>query len=190
MTIQRAVVKGRALDLVETRSMYTCDVTESGGDTYSVLWAAYLQSIYDAFEVIWASSWSTQLAELQNYDAGHWVTFAEIPFVNAGGNSTHEVLANVVSFVLVGKALGLRKLGRKFIGGITEAAVLGNTLIANAMIYAVNALEAYIAPFTGIGGGTIVPGIVDAGGTFRPFVGGFVSSLLGTMRRRKPGVGF
>jgi hypothetical protein len=50
-------------------------------------------------------------------------------------------------------------------------------------------LAAYLTPFEGIGGGTITPGVLDKNESFRPFVSGLVSSVLGTMRRRKPGVG-
>jgi hypothetical protein len=188
MTVQRAIVKGRALDLVNTRSMFTCDVVESGGDTYDILWGAYLQSMYDSFEYIWSASWSTETAELQTWTLGHWVTFDELDFVNAGADLADSI-PNAVSLVLIGKAAGLRKMGRKFIGGLSENVVTGNALTVGALVYAANALVAYITPFTGIGGGTITPGIVDKYGTFQPFVGGIVSSILGSMRKRKPGVG-
>jgi hypothetical protein len=50
-------------------------------------------------------------------------------------------------------------------------------------------LLAYLTPFTGIGGGVITPGILDKNNAFRPFVGGYLSSFVGSVRRRKPGNG-
>ena len=100
-----------------------------------------------------------------------------------------DALPNVVSAVLIGKAAGIRHMGRKFFGPVAEAAVAANSLIAGYMVIAASVLLAYLTPFTGLGGGVITPGILDKTETFRPFVGGMVSSLLGSMRRRKPGNG-
>lgn len=188
MAIQRAVVKGSMANLVQTRSMFTCEVIESGGDTYALLWDAYLQSFYDSIEPLMSTFTTTATAELQEWTAPSWVTFDELAFVNAGSDVLQAV-ANAVSIVLLGKSAGLRHVGRKFISGLTENVVEVNTIAGGLLATAALGLLAYITPFTGIGGGTITPGILDKLGTFRPFVGGTVSSFLGSMRRRKPGIG-
>jgi hypothetical protein len=188
VTIQRAVVKGILGDLVQTRNLFTADVVESGGDTFAILWDAYLQSIYDEVEPILSITATTISAELQNYTAGDWITFDELEFVNSG-SSTAQALANAVAFVLIGKAPGKRKMGRKFFSGLTEDTGQVNTLADSVLSAAALTLLAYITPFTGIGGGTITPGILDKDGSFKAFVGGVVSSYLGSMRRRKPGIG-
>lgn len=188
MASQRAVVSGSIGGLVQTRSMFTADVVESGGDTAAVLWTAYLDSIYVAFIDTFHVSYSTQSYEIQSYSGGHWIPTDVVPFVHQG-TAAADALANIMSVVLVGKGAGLRKVGRKFLGVIGEVCVSGNSLVGNYVTYAAAALAAYLTAFTGIGGGTITPGIVDKLGNFVPFVGGFVSSLLGSMRRRKPGLG-
>jgi hypothetical protein len=90
---------------------------------------------------------------------------------------------------LIGKGSGLRHMGRKFFGPIPITSAHGNDLAPAVIIALSTVLANYVTPFTGIGGGTITPGILDKAGTFRPFVGGLLSSLLGSMRRRKPGIG-
>lgn len=188
MTIQRAVVKGTLFSTVQVRNMFTCDVVESGGDTFELLWTTYLESIYSEVIGLAVDQLVYYSYELQNYSAGQWVPFDEVDFDWVGENNL-AALPNAVAVVLLGKASGLRHVGRKFFSGITENQSDGNALFTTSLAVAASALLAYITPFTGIGGGTITPGIVDGSGTFHPFVGGVVSTLLGSMRRRKPGLG-
>lgn len=188
MAIMRAVVKGTLFDTVQVRNMFTADVTPAGGDTSEDLWTAYLQSIYTEVASICNVGFKTATYEMQAPLGSQWETLQEVPFVNEG-DSVADYLPNQTALVLIGKAAGIRHLGRKFFSGLSESASTGNgiaTLVASTVAAA---LLAYITPFTGIGGGIIQPGIRTAGGTFYPFVGGFASSLLGSMRRRKPGIG-
>lgn len=188
MTIQRAVVKGTIASVVQTRSMFTCEVVESGGDTYDILWDAYLQDLYSHIDNLISTVCAVTDYELQNYSAGHWVPFLVVDFPKAGTISGEQI-ANAVALVLIGKAAGLRHMGRKFISALAESGVSGNTIISALLPEAVLALTSYVTPFTGIGGGTLTPGVVDKVGTFHAFVGGVVSSILGSIRRRKPGLG-
>jgi hypothetical protein len=168
--------------------MFTCDVVAMGGDTDQLLWDTYLDSFYVPLLTIMSTIWAAQSYELQNRSGSSWIPFDTVTVTWAGA-AAGDYLPNAVALVLLGKAAGLRHVGRKFISGLPEVNSTGNALAAAALSYATSALVAYITPFTGIGGGTITPGVVDKIGTFHPFVGGVVSSLLGSMRRRKPGVG-
>ena len=188
MTHQRAVVSGLLLGQVATRHMFTADVVESGGDTSAVLWDAYLDSFYGPLQTIMSTIWAAQSYELQNRSGTSWIPFDTVT-VTWAGTAAGDYLPNAVALVLLGKAAGLRHVGRKFISGLPEVNSTGNALAAAALSYATSALVAYITPFTGIGGGTITPGVLDNAGVFHAFVGGVVSSLLGSMRRRKPGIG-
>jgi hypothetical protein len=188
MATQRAVLMGYIGGVVQIRSMFTCDVVPSGGDTAQVLWSAYMTSFYNELRQLIHGSVTFDAYELQNYSLGSWVPFDLIAFSHAGLGGG-EALPNAVSVVLLGKGSGLRKVGRKFLGAIGETFVNANVLTSAGVAQALLILAAYITPFTGIGGGVITPGIVDKVGTFHPFVGGVVSSILGSMRRRKPGVG-
>jgi hypothetical protein len=135
-----------------------------------------------------SNAWASSSYELQTYSAGSWVPYDELTYVT-GGTATDDRWPNAVAIVLIAKAAGLRHVGRKFFSPVTEVLATANSLVGTAMISAASGLLAYITPFEGIGGGTITPGVVDKTGTFHPFVGGFVSSLLGSIRRRKPGIG-
>lgn len=188
MSIERCVVSGTIAGVVQTRTMFTCDVVPQGGDTTAILWGAYLVSLYDELENLLSDLWVGYAIERQTWTNGHWVPYAQSAFDKHGVN-TGDALPNAVSTVLLGKGGGLRQVGRKFIGPLPKSLTTGNSLTTTAAITAAAALLAYITPFTGIGGGTITPGILNKDGYFAPFVGGVVSSLLGSMRRRKPGLG-
>ena len=188
MTTQRAVVNSLIMGVVQVKNMLTCDVVPSGGDTAQVLWDAYLHSIWTPLNTVLATAVASADYEIQNRSAGKWVTYDLIPFVNSG-TVGGDFLPNAVAAVLIGKAAGSRHVGRKFFSNIPEASATGNSLSTAALVGMAAVLLAYITPFTGLGGGVITPGILDKTETFRPFVGGFISSLLGSMRRRKPGVG-
>lgn len=188
MTIERAVVFGTLLGVVQTRHMFTCDVVPAGGDTDELLWTTYLDSIYTPVTAALSSGFATQQYELQSYSGGHWVPYDSVTFTHAGSGATN-MLPNAVAMVLLGKASGLRHVGRKFFSGMEAAYVNLNSLSTSGLAVAASTLLAYITPFTGIGGGTITPGVVDSAGAFHAFVGGLVSTLLGSMRRRKPGLG-
>lgn len=189
MAIERAVVKGTILGVVQSRAIFTADVVPSGGDTNTLLWTTYVQSIYTPARNVWGGGVVTQTMELYTLTGGSYVTYDEVSFPNTGGG-TADHLPNAVAWVLLGKAAGLRHVGRKFFGPPDEDHCGSNTLVTAVAANVAAALLAYITPFTGLGGGVITPGVVDKNGTFHPFVGGVVSSLLGSMRRRKPGNGF
>lgn len=188
MALERAVLYGKIASLVETRGMFTCDVVPAGGDTQQLLWGAYMSSMITAMSNISSTVWSAYSYELQGYSAGHWVPY-DLLTVSSSGGSSGDQMPNAVAVVLLGKALGLRHVGRKFVSPISEALSVGNSLSSGGITLAAACLLAYITPFTGIGGGTITPGVADSTGTFHPFVGGIVSSILGSIRRRKPGRG-
>lgn len=188
MAIERATVYGSIGGLVQTRNIFTCDVVPQGGDTDALLWDTYLDSIYNEVANLTQPIFSTTQVELSAPSGGSWVPYDQFTFTHTG-NISGDYLPNAVAVVLLGKAAGLRHVGRKFFGGIAEQITAANGLYAGGIASAAACLLAYITPFTGLGGGTITPGVVDKTGTFHPFVGGVVSSLLGSMRRRKPGLG-
>lgn len=188
MAIQRAVIAGLLAGTVQTRNIFTADVVTLGGDTPQQLWNAYLGPIYTALSPAISPVWTSSTIELQDWTLGHWVPF-DLYTVTWTMTGSGDILPNIVAIVLLGKAAGLRHVGRKFFSGVTEGATLANSLTTAALAMAASALAAYLTPVTGVGGGTLTPGVLDKGGFFHAFVGGQVSSLLGSMRRRKPGLG-
>lgn len=188
MATERAVAIGTLGSVVQLRSMFTCDVIPSGGDTAQVLWAAYMDSMMGALTNLTSELVLYSEYELQMRVGVSWVPYDLVAATYTGATMTVH-LPNAVSVVLMGKANGLRHVGRKFISGLATYLTDDNGLSAIGITRAADALLAYITPFTGLGGGIITPGVVTSAGVFHPFVGGVVSSILGSMRRRKPGVG-
>jgi hypothetical protein len=188
MAIERAIVKGTIGGVVQIRNMFTCNVAPSGGDTSGVLWQAYLSSIYTEIIDILSNTVNFYGYELYERVGSQWQLTAE-ENMSMSGSNTGQALPNAVAVVLIAKAAGIGHIGRKFFGSVAEVGSLGNALESAYLVGAAATLLAYITPFTGIGGGVITPGVMDKNGIFHAFVGGFVSSLLGSMRRRKPGNG-
>lgn len=186
--IERAVVKGHIENLIETRGMFTADIVEVGGDTAELLWEVYLEQLWTYIPEVLHVVATWESYELQSYNAGSWVPYDEVAFPHQGV-LLGEAIANAVALVLIGKGEGLRHIGRKFLSPLGESSAYGNTLAAAFLADAAQILLYYLSPVTGIGGGTLTPGTVDKNGDFHPFVGGVVSTLLGSIRRRKPGIG-
>lgn len=188
MSIQRAVVKGSIASLVQIRHVFTADLVEGGSDTYLSMWQIYLNILFT--EVCQMLSGQVVYTDFETYIpvAGQWVLLNQ-SVMAASGAEGGDYLPNAVAAVLLGVAAGSRHVGRKFFSGIAETFTANNVLTGAAVGFAAQSLIDYITPYNGIFGGTMTPGTVDKTGTFHPFVGGIVSSLLGSMRRRKPGVG-
>lgn len=188
MAIQRAVLKGTIADTVEIRNMFTCEVLSDGGDTHEVLWAAYMSSLMDAIPPLATTIVHFYGYEIQEWSNPHWIPMDEIS-LDEDGEQSGDTLPNQSALVLIAKTAGIRGVGRKFFSGLAESQQNAGVMVVGVATALASLLAAYITPFEGIGGGTITPGVLDKTNSFRPFVGGFVSSLIGSMRRRKPGVG-
>lgn len=104
--------------------------------------------------------------------------------------STDDPLPNQMAGVLVANTLRPKSRGRKFFPGLVETAATHGDLIAAALTAFTTALNHYLADETVTSGNVLSPGVPrEAAGTFLEFTVGVVNSILGTQRRRKPGVG-
>lgn len=186
--VERAILKGTLLDAVQMRMMFTAQLSDSIDILNAPAWDVYVPAIFEDILTAFEPEWITYSIELQYRDGSQWVTYDEHELELAGA-SAGTGAPNHTAAVLIAKALGVRKMGRKFLSGIVTSHIAGNALDATLLVSFAGALLAYISPQTGVGMSDLTPGILDKTGTFRPFVGGFVSAFLGTMRRRKPGVG-
>lgn len=188
MSVQRATVKGRISGIVETRNVFTADVTIIAGDDYADYWFPYLDSIFDALAPLISNIWAEYEAEITIPAGGRWEPVTTFP-LGGVGSATGEPLPNAVAAVLLGKAAGIRHTGRKFISPLPESLVAGNLLVGAGITAAAAGLLAYVTPLDTILGSHLAPGVVDSLGNFHPFVSGIVSSVLGSVRKRKPGLG-
>jgi len=187
-TIERAVLKGTIASAVEIRNIYSAEITEVGGDTSETLWDTYMTDHVADIAYFLHSSVHFYAYDVYQLNAGQWELIDEVT-IDVDGNVGSDALLNAAAIVLIGKAAGVRHFGRKFLGAVGEASVAANAIIGEVAPAVATALLSYISPVAGLGAGTLVPGVVDKNGGFWPFVGGTVSSLLGSMRKRKPGNG-
>lgn len=101
-----------------------------------------------------------------------------------------DSLPNQMSAVLIGNTWRPKSRGRKFLIPFAETAAVVGDLISAVLTALATSLSHFLADETVAGADLLSPGIVRAAAdTFLPFSNGQVNSILGTQRRRKPGVG-
>lgn len=186
--IQKAVIKGQLAGSVNWRNIFYAQVAHTSLDTYQLLWAAYLDSVYDPILPEFSTAWSIQSFEVYEWQSPDWILMDEVVYAKAG-TATYSILPNLVAVVLIGKILGNRAFGRKFFSGITAYSLAPNSLTSESLGRFATALAGYLAVYLGENGGVLGPGIRTKDGSFHAFTSGLVSSFLGSMRRRKPGMG-
>lgn len=185
---QRAVVYGNIGGLVDTRTVFTASINIAGGDDPEDYWTPYLTEFYDSLLPYISSIWDSTHYQVYVENIHHWQPTDVITFAQSGAESGQPI-ANAVAGVLIGNAGGIRHFGRKFISPLTEAVTTGNLMDSVLVTAMAEALLDWISPLTTAGGSVLTPGVLDASWTFHPFIGGTVSSVLGSIRKRKPGVG-
>lgn len=101
-----------------------------------------------------------------------------------------DVFPNQVAPVIVANTARPKSRGRKFFSAFAENSALGSELIGAAITALGVSLNHYLADETVAGDNVLVPGVPrESADVFLPFTDGLVNSILGTQRRRKPGVG-
>jgi hypothetical protein len=104
--------------------------------------------------------------------------------------NTDDDFPNQISPVLVGNTLRPKTRGRKFLMGFVESMADGSDLTSTALTALGNALSDYLADENISAGNDLSPGVYREGvDDFEEFTDGSVNSVVGTQRRRKPGVG-
>ena len=99
-------------------------------------------------------------------------------------------LPNQMAAVITANTPRPKSRGRKFLPGFVETAAIGGDLITAALTALTTALNHYIADETVADTDVLSPGVPRAGvNEFLEFTNGEVNSIMGTQRRRKPGVG-
>lgn len=103
---------------------------------------------------------------------------------------TSDPFPNQIAPVLVANTQRPKTRGRKFLMGTVEAMADGSHLESAAVTAMGTALNHYLADETVSGSNALSPGVLREGvESFKAFTDGSVNSVVGTQRRRKPGVG-
>jgi hypothetical protein len=110
------------------------------------------------------------------------------PSVTFAGSG--DQLPNQTAAVLVADTTRPKSFGKKFIAGFVELASQGSVLIASALAALADALVYYVSDIEVATGLNLVAGVPRThSDVFLPFTTGFVDYIVGSQRRRKPGVG-
>lgn len=169
--------------------------TQSGAAVMGAI-QGYLEDIYDD---LLASISNTTVADPYTvhkveWDAvdGQWETTELVgtddsPTTFTG---TGDWYPNQVSGVLTANTARPKSRGRKFLIPFLETGAIGNDIVSAVLTAMGLALNHYIADQAIDVDNRLSPGVPrTAANEFLPFSNGVVNSLLGTQRRRKPGVG-
>lgn len=173
----------------QIRNIYTFywnDVT--GLNTLESFINSYLDEVYDAIIGVTVANMVFTEYDVYKWIAPNWSYLGSIT-KGKTGTEPSEALPNQMAAVLIGKVLGRRGFGRKFFAGFGEGMQDAGSLAATAIASLVNCALAYVSPRV-TGGVSLTPGVVDKDHNFHAFTSGVVDTILGTMRRRKIGVGF
>ena len=155
----------------------------------------YLTSLYTGLlgtlsSLLAFNSWEAYYA---TQDVGNVLVFygeVQDPLVFT---SSQDPLPNQIAAVAIGKVLGRRGFGRKFMAGVCENATLGG-YIGTSFLASLAAFAAAYITQQSAGAETLTPGVgvrdkVTHTWHVYTFTSAVVTNLLGTMRRRKIGVG-
>lgn len=186
--INKIVVKGLLAGVVQTRNVYYAQIDASTPESRESMISDYLDGIYSKIELVTGPVATWDGADLFVRSASEWLPVGSMDLDYAGANEG-DVLPNLVAATIIGKVTGSKGFGRKFFSGISEAQTTVDALIAGALANMALAALAYVSPVLGDGTDRLDPGLWMKDEAFHTFSTGVVSSLLGTMRRRKPGLG-
>lgn len=182
-----------AQNVYHLRATFADDQTDSA---VSAVVETYLETImgelsdYLADDFTINPSWLHKVA--WNTTQSKWLTTYLIDTFTPSftHTSTPDPLPNQIAAVMIGNTYTPSSRGRKFIPGLTDNATDGSTLIAACVVDLVGAVADYISVAPVSAGNNLVPGVPDYdSSTFWTFRDGVADTIVGTQRRRKPGVG-
>lgn len=157
---------------------------------------SYIEDIYTGLAAYISDDVETELATVHVIEwdpgEGEWVTerllgntLPDLTFT-----ASTDAYPNQISGVLIGNTDRPKSRGRKFLVPFVETAGVGSSIISAVMSLLATSLSHYLADETIADTDVLSPGIPRSGfDQFLAFSDGVVNSILGTQRRRKPGVG-
>lgn len=157
---------------------------------------SYVEDIYGAISTYLSDGFTINAGPIHKVtwdsDTSKWVISALLGNIlpTITHTNTNDPFPNQIAPVLVGNTLRPKTRGRKFLMGTVEEMADGSHLEAAAITAMGNALNHYLADEVVSGSNQLSPGVLREGvESFKEFSDGSVNSVVGTQRRRKPGVG-
>lgn len=157
---------------------------------------SYIEDIYTAVlaHIDPAVTWNPAPCDVVTWDETEEIWEVTKNLGNASPSvtftGTTDPAPNQIAPVLVANTNRPKTRGRKFIIGFDEGSMAGSELTSSAMTGLGNALNHYLADETIAAGDDLIVGVPSTvDGVFRPFTDGVANDIVGTQRRRKPGIG-
>jgi len=122
----------------------------------------------------------------EKWDTGRFVGEDAIVDTFAG---TGDMLPHAVAAVITAFTEDVKRRGRKFFAGFDDQVVDRSSWTGATITALVAAGVRWLADLVIAGGDHLVPGIPSNLGTWLPFISVLISSIAGSQRRRKPGLG-
>jgi hypothetical protein len=156
----------------------------------------YVEDLYDALDTYIDADVSVNAGTLHVmvFDSGEskWVTDRLVGYYtpDISFQSTGDPLPNQIAPVLVANTLRPKTRGRKFLLPLADDAADGSDWVTAVITALTTSLNHLIADQSISTGNVLSPGVPRVGvDSFQEFTDGVVNSIVGTQRRRKPGVG-
>jgi len=183
--------------IVQNVYHFLCDFTsdQPGASIVSAV-VDYIEDIFTAVATYLSDGFTINITPVHSvvWDAetADWVVNALIGtgLPSFTHTNTDDPFPNQIAPVLVANTERPKSKGRKFLPGFVETSADGSDLVTAAVTALTTALNNYIADETVSGDSVLSPGVLRKGvESFKAFTDGQVNSVVGTQRRRKPGVG-
>ena len=156
----------------------------------------YLESIYGAMSTYLSDDFTINPSWLEKvvWDpvGAKWVVDALVDIFTPSftHTNTDDPFPNQIAPVMIGNTYVPKSRGRKFLMGLVETAADAGNLVTGAVTALVAAVAYYISNITVSGTNVLEPGVVDEdANAFLKFKDGIANTIVGTQRRRTPGVG-
>ncbi len=189
MSYFKAVLKGNLAGAAQTRNVFYFDGTTEGDQYIPADIELYIDTLWAPVQQLISLIWECYEIEVFKWVPTHWEHFAVIPYTAASGVAVDDAFPNQMAAVILGITSALKTRGRKAIAGFVDTSAVAGLLTGGALIQLALAMSIYVSHLHG-STGDLVPGTwTRATNTFHPFIGGVADAILGTMRRRKPGIG-
>lgn len=189
MGVCRIAVAGKFRGTDDLRNVFTVNSTEQITPNNSAI-TAWITALYTTTGLLGAMSNQTTydryIVEVPDAQ-GHWIYQREVALSLVGGSSS-DYLPQQNAAVVIGITPSRRR-GKKFLAGLAEGNVTGGVLNSDFKTICQSFASSWIAGFDD-GSVHWTSGVCRSNGSdFLGFTASRVDSLVGSQRRRKPGVG-
>lgn len=189
MSYIKVVLKGLMLTQVQTRNVFYFDTTTEGPQYWEDDITTYLGALWAEVVNYVSPLWAGYAYEVYTWVAPSWTPTFVHNISLVGVDVIGEILPTQMAAVALALTTHLKTRGRKAIAGFCTDALVDGVLISGAISSLIGFAAAYVTRITG-STGDLVPGTWSRKtSTFYPFISGIANTVMGTMRRRKIGVG-